>query len=84
MIGAHAGYIVVWPRRRESLLDESRNSPYQPGVPVSHAWREGDVALVATTYRAVCRAPPYTTRSSTILHADAPPLAVIFDRLFGA
>jgi alpha-ketoglutarate-dependent 2,4-dichlorophenoxyacetate dioxygenase len=45
-IGAHAGFIVGWPRATgEALLYELTQRADQPEFRLSHAWREGDVIV---------------------------------------
>ncbi|WP_422001810.1 TauD/TfdA dioxygenase family protein [Reyranella sp.] len=45
-IGAHAGFIVDWPRATgEALLYELTQRADQPAFRLSHAWREGDVIV---------------------------------------
>jgi alpha-ketoglutarate-dependent 2,4-dichlorophenoxyacetate dioxygenase len=45
-IGAHAGFIVGWPRATgEALLYELTQRADQPEHRLSHAWREGDVIV---------------------------------------
>ncbi|HEU4825538.1 MAG TPA: TauD/TfdA family dioxygenase [Dongiaceae bacterium] len=45
-IGAHAGFIVDWPRGTgEALLAELTARADQPEFRLSHAWREGDVIV---------------------------------------
>ena len=45
-IGAHAGFIVGWPRPSgEALLYELTQRADQPEFRLSHAWREGDVIV---------------------------------------
>ena len=45
-IGAHAGFIVGWPRATgEALLYELTERADQPEFRLSHAWREGDVIV---------------------------------------
>ena len=45
-IGAHAGFIVDWPRATgEALLYELTQRADQPEHRLSHAWREGDVIV---------------------------------------
>jgi len=45
-IGAHAGFIVGWPRATgEALLYELTQRADRPEFRLSHAWREGDVIV---------------------------------------
>lgn len=45
-IGAHAGFIVDWPRATgEALLAELTARADRPEFRLSHAWREGDVIV---------------------------------------
>ena len=45
-IGAHAGFIVGWPRATgEALLYELSQRADQPEFRLSHPWREGDVIV---------------------------------------
>jgi alpha-ketoglutarate-dependent 2,4-dichlorophenoxyacetate dioxygenase len=45
-IGAHAGFIVGWPKATgEALLFELMQRADQPEHRLSHAWREGDVIV---------------------------------------
>ncbi|HTR83444.1 MAG TPA: TauD/TfdA family dioxygenase [Reyranella sp.] len=45
-IGAHAGFIVGWPRATgEALLYELSQRAHRPEFVLSHAWREGDVIV---------------------------------------
>ena len=45
-IGAHAGFIVDWPRPiGEAILYELTQRADQPEHRLSHAWREGDVVV---------------------------------------
>jgi alpha-ketoglutarate-dependent 2,4-dichlorophenoxyacetate dioxygenase len=45
-IGAHAGFIVGWPKATgEALLYELTQRADRPEFRLSHAWREGDVIV---------------------------------------
>jgi len=45
-IGAHAGFILGWPKATgEALLYELTQRAQQPDFILSHAWREGDVIV---------------------------------------
>ncbi|SJZ74445.1 alpha-ketoglutarate-dependent 2,4-dichlorophenoxyacetate dioxygenase [Enhydrobacter aerosaccus] len=45
-IGAHAGFIIGWPRETgEALLHELTQRADQPEFRLSQAWREGDVVV---------------------------------------
>lgn len=77
-IGAHAGFIVGWPRETgEALLYELTQRADQPEFRLSHAWREGDVivwdnraALHRATYYDATRYKRLMQR--TTISGDAP------------
>ena len=77
-IGAHAGFIVDWPREiGEALLTELMARADQPEFRLSHAWREGD-AIVWDNRAVLHRATYYDTvkhkrlMQRTTIGGDAP------------